>query len=524
MYRCCFPLLVTAPTVAVSVVRDTVRFILAGKLEQIRNCDPTRTVLEFLREDKGLKGTKEGCAEGDCGACTVVIGELHDGGVRYRAVNSCIQFLASLDGKQLLTVEDLTRDGDRTTPELHAVQQAMLEQHGSQCGFCTPGFVMSLFAMFHNNRENAAGRADIDLGLAGNLCRCTGYAPIVRAAEQALKAQRSDRFSTAEKDTIELLTSIQSSETLALDGENGRYYAPRSLAELCTLLEENPQAVMVAGATDVGLWVTKKNRKLETVIYLNTVTELKQIDDDGKYLSIGAAVSYTDASAAISARYPAFLPLIQRIGGTQVRNAGTIGGNIANGSPIGDMPPGLITVGAKLVLQSTRGQRCIDLEDYFLGYGKQDLAAGECVSQILLPVPPGNQLFATYKVSKRFEQDISAVCGAFTLQVEESTIIKARVCFGGMAATPKRATACEQALEGKTWNQETISQAMQAMAMDFTPLSDLRASAAYRMRVAQNLLQRFFLEQTATAYPVRLGLPYGQESPGLLGEGDGVGD
>lgn len=496
-------------------MHDTVRFILADKVEEIRDCDPTRTVLEFLREDRVLKGTKEGCAEGDCGACTVVIGELHDDGIRYRAVNSCIQFLATLDGKQLLTVEDLAHNSDRNTFELHAVQQAMVEQHGSQCGFCTPGFVMSLFSMFHDDREHDAGREDIDLGLAGNLCRCTGYAPIVRAAEQALKAGRSDHFSTAEKHAIEQLKSIQDSNALEVNSENGRFIAPRSTAELCTLMETHPQAVLVAGATDVGLWVTKQNRKLETIIYLGEIHELKQIKDDGQYLSIGAAVSYTDASDAITARYPAFEPLIQRIGGMQVRNAGTIGGNIANGSPIGDMPPGLIVVGAKLVLRSTQGSRIIDLEDYFIDYGKQDLRKGECVEQILLPRPSDEQIFATYKISKRFEQDISAVCGAFSLQVEDSVISKARVCFGGMAATPKRATACEQALEGKTWNQKTINQAMQAMGTDFTPLTDMRASATYRMRVARNLLQRFFLEHNATPYPIRLGL--------RLSKGDGVG-
>jgi xanthine dehydrogenase small subunit len=500
-------------------MHDTVRFILADRIEEVHNCDPTRTVLEYLREDKGLKGTKEGCAEGDCGACTVVIGELQDGGVRYRAVNSCIQFLATLDGKQLVTVEDLTR-GEHSAKQLHAVQQAMLDQHGSQCGFCTPGFVMSLFAMFHNDRQHAADRADIDLGLAGNLCRCTGYAPIVRAAEQALTEQRSDRFSASEKHTVEQLQSIQCSDALALNGAGGWFYAPRTLAELCKLLEENPRAVLVAGATDVGLWVTKQLRRLETVIYLGAVEELKQVTDDGHELSIGAAASYTDATGAITARYPAFLPLIQRIGGSQVRNAGTIGGNIANGSPIGDMPPGLIAADAKLVLHSAQGQRCIDLEDYFISYGKQDLRSGECVAQVRLPVPADPPLFAIYKVSKRFEQDISAVCGAFSVKLEGTMISAARVCFGGMAETPKRAPLCEQALLGKRWNQQTISQAMRAMSGDFTPLTDMRASAGYRMRVAQNLLQRFFLEHTATPYPVRLGVRYFADSHEQQGAGD----
>ncbi len=502
----------------------TVRFLLAGQVEEIRNCDPTRTVLEFLREDKGLKGTKEGCAEGDCGACTVVIGELHKARIRYRAVNACIQFLATLDGKLLLTVEDLEQDSGHGAHELHDVQRAMLEQSGSQCGFCTPGFVMSLFAMFHNDREHAVGRADIDLGLAGNLCRCTGYAPIIRAAEQSLTANRSDRFNTAESETVAQLKSIQSNDALALNDGDRWFYAPRSMSELCQLREAHPQAVLVAGATDVGLMVTKQNRRPDSVIYLGGIEELKQVEDDGEHLSIGAAVTYTDATGAIAERYPAFLPLIRRIGGTQVRNAGTIGGNIANGSPIGDMPPGLIAAGAKLVLQSTRGQRLIDLEDYFISYGKQDLRVGECVARILLPLPPAHRLFAIYKVSKRFEQDISAVCGAFSIALADDRISAARVCFGGMAETPKRATHCERALLGKTWGQQTISQAMQALTEDYTPLTDMRASAAYRMRVAQNLLQRFFLEHSDTPYPVRLGTRYTTEVSGGSATGDASGE
>ncbi len=403
--------------------------------------------------------------------------------------------------------------------ELHAVQQAMVDQHGSQCGFCTPGFVMSLFAMYHNEPEHQVTRAEIDLGLAGNLCRCTGYAPIVRAAEQALKADRKDRFTEDKNHNIEQLKAIQTTRTLAVNNGNQRFYAPRSINELCDLLQSHPKAVMVAGATDVGLWVTKQLRKLDTVIYLGAVTELKQVEDDGSYLHIGAAVSYTDATQAISARYPAFLPLIERIGGTQVRNAGTIGGNIANGSPIGDMPPGLIAAGARLALRSKHAQRIIDLEDYFISYGKQDLRPGECVEQILLPVPPQDQFFATYKISKRFEQDISAVCGAFSVQIENATITSARVCFGGMAEIPKRATACEQVLNGSAWSQQTINRAMLAMREDYTPLTDMRASAQYRMRVAQNLLQRFFLEHTDKPYPVRLELRYG---PARL-DGSGAG-
>lgn len=486
-------------------MHDTVRFILAGQVEEIGDCEPTRTVLEYLREDKGLKGTKEGCAEGDCGACTVVIGELHNDGIRYRAINACIQFLATLDGKQLLTIEDLTQTNDQASAGLHAVQQAMLDQHGSQCGFCTPGFVMSLFAMYQNHPQGDVERADIDRGLAGNLCRCTGYAPIVRAAGQALTASRKDAFKAEEEHTVEQLRAIQSAESLQISHANGQFFAPRSITELLQLLKSHPLAVMVAGATDVGLWVTKQNRQLDTVIYLGAVAELKKLEDDGNYLSLGAAVSYTDATEAITSRYPAFLPVIERIGASQVRNAGTIGGNIANGSPIGDMPPGLIALGAKLVLRSKQGQRRMNLEDYFIDYGKQDLREAECVEQILLPTPPAEQIFSTYKISKRNEQDISAVCGAFSVQVENGKIKDARVCFGGMAAIPKRATACEKALNGGDWNQQSINVAKQALLEDFTPISDMRASAQYRMQVAQNLLQRFFLEHTGTPYPVRLG-------------------
>jgi xanthine dehydrogenase small subunit len=485
-------------------MHQTVRLILSGQLEEIRNCHPTRTILEYLREDKNSTGTKEGCAEGDCGACTVVIGELHDGGIRYRAVNACIQFLATLDGKQLLTVEDLQDSDAAGNPDLHAVQQAMVDQHGSQCGFCTPGFVMSLFAMYHEKPDHDPDLDDINSGLAGNLCRCTGYAPIVRAAKQALSSGRTDRFVTQEPAMIELLKSIQPHSPLKIRHTNGQFFAPHSIDELCSLLDENPDATLLAGATDVGLWVTKKNQVLRSIIYLGAVRELAQIKHADSFLSIGAAVTYTDAREAVENLYPAFFPLIERIGAKQVRNAGTIGGNIANGSPIGDMPPGLIALGARLVLRSSAGQREIDLEDYFIAYGKQDLRTGECLQQILLPEPPDNQIFATYKISKRHEQDISTVCAAFALQIKNDIISQARICFGGMAATPKRAKNCEKLLTGNRWNQQTITKAQQVLLEDYSPISDMRASAGYRNQVSQNLLQRFFLEHSDTPYPVRL--------------------
>lgn len=489
-------------------MHKTVRFILSGKVEEVSNCDPTQTVLDYLRETKGLTGTKEGCAEGDCGACTVVVGELHENAIRYRAINSCIQFLPSLDGKHLVTVEDLSN----ANGPLHEVQQAMVDQHGSQCGFCTPGIVMSLFGMFHNHAKPEFTRSEIEMGLAGNLCRCTGYAPIVRAAEQALSANRFDFITASEQQIIEQLTSIQPKAMLQAKHGGRQFYAPCSCAELCELLDAHPEATIVAGATDVGLWVTKQMRELTTVIFLGKIQKLAKVVIDKEYIRIGAAVCYSDAEQAITQHFPGFRSLIERIGASQVRHAGTVGGNIANGSPIGDMPPGLIAAGAKLALMSSRGRRVIELEDYFIAYGKQDLRPGEFVEQILLPIPDDARLFATYKVSKRIEQDISAVCGAFSLSVDNETIRDARVVFGGMAEIPKRAADCEQALTGQPWNEQTICSAMQALSNDFTPITDMRASAGYRMRVAQNLLQRFYFENTGVPYPVRLGQQQDQGS------------
>lgn len=494
-------------------MRTSLRFILSGQIEELANGDPTQTVLEYLREHKGLCGTKEGCAEGDCGACTVVIGELVGDSMRYQAVNSCIQLLPSLDGKQLICVEDLAVPQSNTASpagvKLHAVQQAMVDQHGSQCGFCTPGFVMSLFSMFHHQSEQAASREQIELGLAGNLCRCTGYAPILRAAQQTLNADRSDHFDQHHAEHVSQLKRIQSEQDLAYtDLANRRqFYAPRSMESVCKLLHETPDSTLVAGATDVGLWVTKKLQQLPTVIYLGNVTELLQCEHQGEYLIIGAAVSYTDASDHLCAAYPGLQPLINRIGGTQVRNAGTIGGNIGNGSPIGDMPPALIALGAKLVICSLEGQREIDLQDFFIEYSKQDLRRGECIQQIKLPLPNEQQLFATYKVSKRFEQDISALCGAFALTIEDGQIKDARICFGGMAGIPKRASHCEAAIIGQPFLPDTIKAGMLAMRADYTPMSDMRASANYRMQVAQNLLQRFYLENSDVDYMTQLGSP-----------------
>ena len=479
---------------------DGIRFLLGEKAVEVRDFDPQTTVLDWLRIQAQRMGTKEGCAEGDCGACTVVVGQLQGDFIRYRAFNACILLLATLDGKQLITVEDLASDG------LHPVQQALVDHHGSQCGFCTPGFVMSLFAMAHDEgrKPGGAGRAPIDEGLAGNLCRCTGYAPIVRAAEEVLAEPVDDRFSKNREQAVSALREIERKHGLQLEYAGRRFYSPRSIDELCQLLARRPDAVLLAGGTDVGLWITKQLRTMETLIYTANVPELHrlEINEGQACLEIGAAVSYTDAMESVCALYPDFRPLLSRLGAVQVRNAGTIGGNIANGSPIGDMPPPLIALGARLVLRSASGRRELELEDFFIGYGKQDLKAGECVEKVLLPLPDpeadADLQFRVYKLAKRFDQDISAVCAAFALQRKGERVQSIRICYGGMAGVPARARQTENVLLDARWSQEIIDQAMAAMAKDYQPLTDWRAGSEYRMLVSQNLLQRFYLETTTT--------------------------
>jgi xanthine dehydrogenase small subunit len=487
--------------------RSTIRFLMGHELQEVSGCDPQTTVLDWLRGPAGRRGTKEGCAEGDCGACTVTVAELRDGKLRYRAVNSCIQLLPMLDGHQLITVEDLA-SADPVEPALHPVQQAMVDQHGSQCGFCTPGFVMSLFTLFHDPRAvhgsqpPAMSRQDIDEVLAGNLCRCTGYTPIARAAHQALaRVPDGDGFSAQEDASKHALHGLQGGRMLAMEFAGRRYFAPRSLHALWQVLAQYPEACLVAGATDVGLWITKQLRQLNTLVYVGEVEELRrmQVGQDTGALHVGAAVRYTDALPFLSARYPELEPMLKRLGAEQVRNAGTIGGNIANGSPIGDMPPALMALGATVVQSSSRGRREIPLQKFFIEYGKQDRRSGECVEAVRIPARPEGLKFAVYKLSKRFDQDISAVCAAFSLQLWEGKVANPRLCFGGMAGIPKRASAAERVLAGADWNEAAVVAAQQAMLEDFTPLSDWRASSGYRMQAAQNLLQRFFLETQGDA-------------------------
>ena len=463
-------------------MRDTVRFQLDGEIHEIRNPDPTQTVLRWLRTSASRPGTKEGCAEGDCGACTVVVG---DGKGPWRAVNACILFLPMLDGQTLFTVESLSP----AEGPLHPVQQAMVDTNASQCGFCTPGFVMSLYAHYLN--RGASDRSTVNDALAGNLCRCTGYGPIVEAAKRMNDFPRVEPVDTSLPEDDE---SLALDHVCARTGAHRRFFVPRTNAELAGLLLEHPDAVLLAGATDVGLWVTKQHRILPTVISTASIADMKVIVESETALQIGAGVTYSQAYAAISRLHPDFGELLRRLGSVQVRNAGTIGGNIANGSPIGDSLPPLIALGATIVLRRGDAQRCMPLEDYFIAYGKQDRQRGEFVEKIIVPKPSTIDAFRVYKLSKRFDQDISAVCAAFLFRREGGTIREARIAYGGMAATPKRARIAEAELAGRPWNEATMRDAMAVLADDFQPIGDMRASADYRMTAARNLLLRVFHE------------------------------
>lgn len=444
-----------------------IQFLLNGETVRVEGEPCTRTFLDWLRETRGLTGTKEGCNEGDCGACTVMVTDARGS----RSVNSCILFLPQLHGKAVRTVEGIS--GPKG--ELHPVQRAMVDHHGSQCGFCTPGFVVSM-ATAHKN-----DRTDFDDQLAGNLCRCTGYAPIVRAAEAATQESVPDWMSDD-------LSALSVDEHISL---------PRSIDELASWYLANPDGVLVAGATDVGLWVTKRLDDLQNVAFLSGVDELKAISVDDNEIRIGAGVTVTDLGDLMAEHHPDFAEMIRRYGSTQVRNAATIGGNIANGSPIGDGPPALIALGARLHLRKGGDQREMLLEDFFVAYGKQDRQPGEFVEAI--SVPRQIDRLKCYKLSKRFDQDISAVCGCFSIRIDDGKVTEARIAFGGMAGTPMRAAAVEQALIGQDWTRETVDAALSAFAKDYTPMSDMRASAAYRMTTAQNMLVRYFLEDTGTA-------------------------
>ena len=489
---------VSAKTSGDTVAKGIVRFVLDGEVIELEDVDPTRTVLQFLREDLRRTGTKEGCAEGDCGACTVVLAELDNAGkgLSLKAVNSCIQLLPTLDGKELITVESLDRGG----PGLHPAQQAMVDHHGSQCGFCTPGFVMSLFALYKTQHDPS--RRAVDDALAGNLCRCTGYRPIVAAAQAMYEApgdaddwlRQPHGSKQAAADRVARLRQVARTSSLAAHHGKRAFYAPRTVDELASLLHALPDATLLAGGTDIGLWVTKEHRQLKTLVYLGEVDGLSDIRCSDTHIEIGGAATFSDAMPVILEHYPLLDEMLRRFASPPIRNAATLGGNVANGSPIGDSMPALMAAGASLVLRFDDSTRELGLDEFYHDYQVNDLRPGEFIERIRLPLPaPGTRLNC-YKVSKRFDQDISAVCVAIHLELENDCVKSIRIACGGLAAIVKRALHCEQALAGRPWTEATIDKGMEAFAKDFEPITDMRASAAYRLQVGRNMLRRLYLE------------------------------
>lgn len=474
-----------------------IQFLLNRELRTEHALDPNVTVLNYLREHVGKTGTKEGCASGDCGACTVVVGELEGERVRYRTLNSCLTFVSSLHGKQLITVEDLKHQG-----KLHSVQQAMVDCHGSQCGFCTPGFIMSLFALQKNSTGYDKGQTME--ALAGNLCRCTGYRPIIDAAEQACCQKQPDQFDAFESDTVARLKSIAPRETAELNSGDKRCLVPLTVADLADLYAANPEARLLAGGTDLALEVTQFHRELPVMIYVGHIEDMKRIEVTDSAIEIGAAAALSDCYEALSREYPDFGELLHRFASLQIRNQGTLGGNIGNASPIGDAPPLLIALGAQIALRQGNTRRILPLQDFFLDYKVTARQEAEFIEKIIVPRKQANQAFRAYKVSKRLDDDISAVCAAFNLTIVDGVVAEARIAFGGMAAIPKRASACEAALIGSAWYPGVIERACDALSEDFTPLSDFRASKEYRLLTAQNLLRKFFLEQQSPEVETRV--------------------
>lgn len=481
-------------------VRSEIRFLLNDREISVSDLGASNTLLDFLRLDQRLTGTKEGCAEGDCGACTVLVGRARGGQMRYEAVNACIRFLASVDGCHVVSVEHLqAREGN-----LHPVQQAMVDEHGSQCGFCTPGFVMSLYALWME--VPTPTELQIETALQGNLCRCTGYAPIIRAAHAISRyGTPASDFLVSERDTVlTKLAAMQDGSRVEVGAGNDRAIIPANVDDLAEILVANPDATIVAGATDVGLWVTKLLRPIGPAVFIAELDALKAIHADADGLCFGAGVTYRDAESTLTTAFPHLSEYWARIAGQQVRNMGTIGGNIANGSPIGDTPPVLIALAASITLRHGRDRRTVAVEDFFIEYGKQDRITGDFVETIHIPATTQDWRHAAYKISKRRDEDISSVAAGFAIKVENGTITQARIAFGGMAATPKRAANAEAALMGQPFGEDAFAAAAKALTQDFTPLSDWRASADYRLKVAQNLFRRFWLEQSGSADATRL--------------------
>ena len=465
---------------------NTIEFILNNRIHKISNPDPNETILNFIRLKLKKTGTKEGCAEGGCGACTIVLGELVRNNIEYKAINACIAFLPILNGKQLILVEDLiSSDG-----KLHPVQDAMIKFHGSQCGFCTPGFVMSMFAMYKNNKK--FNDEIVSDSLSGNLCRCTGYRPIIDAAKSLNKKKYIDEFLKLKKKTINLLKKIRT-KNIEIKNKNKKYFAPKTITELKEVLKKNPDARLLSGGTDLSLEVTKAHKEIKKIIYLNSIKELDFIKSKKKEIEIGACTPLIIFEKFIKKYYPDFNNILKRYGSVQIRNVGTIAGNIATASPIGDTLPLLLSLDAKLILDGSKKKESISLNKFFISYRKTKLKKGQFIYSIKIPIYKKN-IFKAYKVSKRFDDDISSVCGSFNIEINQNKIKKIKIAYGGMSEIPKRAKKTEKLLINSIFSEQIFNKAINYLKNDYKPIDDMRASKTYRMEIAKNLLMKCFLE------------------------------
>jgi len=465
---------------------SNIDFVYQNRILKIKNPNSNETLLNYIRTKLKKTGTKEGCAEGGCGACTVVLGELKNNKINYKAINSCITFMATLQGKQLILVEDLTsNDGS-----LHPVQKAMVNYHGSQCGFCTPGFVMSLFSLFKKNSKFK--NDEIKDSISGNLCRCTGYQPIIKAAKSLKNKSNIDHFSKGKRKTINLLKKINKSSVVIYD-KGKKYFAPKYVHDLKKILKKNAESSFLSGGTDLSLTVTKEKKDINSLIYMNSINELNYIRRNDKYIEIGASTPLIELESYIKKYYPDFAKILKRYGSPQIRNVATVAGNIATASPIGDCLPLLLSLNSQIVLQGIKKTKILFLDDFFISYRKTKLKKGQFIHSVRIPIFKDNT-FKAYKVSKRFDDDISSVCAAFNLEISKDKVKKVRIAYGGMAAIPKRAIYCEKILLNSKVTEDIINEAKKALEKDFRPISDMRASSIYRMEVAKNLLEKCCVE------------------------------
>ena len=467
---------------------SVVKFIHNNKIMEIQDVDPNETLLNYIREKLNKTGTKEGCAEGGCGACTVVLGYLKNNKIFYQSVNACIVFLPTIHGKQLILVEDLVgKDGS-----LHPVQKSMVNFHGSQCGFCTPGFVMSLFSMYKN--FSSFDKKIIKNSIAGNLCRCTGYQPIINAAKSLNNKNKVDQFYQTKNETIKLLKIInKKNNSLSINRIDKKYFAPQTINELKILLKKYPKSKILSGGTDLSLIVTKERKTINSIIYINSIKELNYIKKNKKYIEIGATTPLIEFESEIIKHYPDFKDILERYGSVQIRNVATIAGNIATASPIGDTLPLLLALNAKIVISNSKNDKILYLKDFFINYRKTKLKNGQFIKLIKIPLLKNN-IFKAYEISKRIDDDISAVCASFNLNIKNNIIVSISIAYGGMAAIPKKALQCEKSLLNKDLSEKNINIAQNFLEKDFNPIDDMRASSQYRMKIAKNLLFKCFQE------------------------------